>query len=266
MWMQHDIRPPNQSVPGRYQDGEAVIVDGVNLIYYETTQLSHPRETVCVNPNRHHPSPTSPASGRTGSSTFSYPNASPSQLSTSSPSSGGAHSLWNSAGVSGDRSEFSGKASNIDLDATQIRYLTYNATELRTFQYEKNAALGARSEHAHRYPKQRLKRIGSILDSGWQSYSRIVRRYSRSRQAAVVVGCRRQPRMPDEEDHMPDNKDSPRSRRGDGIPVDKDSSRSGVGDGEGEGDVVGDGDGREDEEEDSEDIFDADEGAIIGDR
>jgi hypothetical protein len=51
-------------------------------------------------------------------------------------------------------SELLGAASDIDLDATQILYVTYSATEIRTFQWKQNAALGARSEHAHRYPMQ----------------------------------------------------------------------------------------------------------------
>ncbi|KAN0134718.1 hypothetical protein V8E53_007503 [Lactarius tabidus] len=59
---------------------------------------------------------------------------------------------------------------------------------------------------------QRWKRIGSILDSEWQSFSRSIQRHSRLRRAAVIVGRRRQPRMPDEEDDVPDNNDSRRPR------------------------------------------------------
>ena len=95
-----------------------------------------------VSPPGHHRSPTSPASSRTGSSTFSYPTASPSplskQLSTSSSSSGGAHVRWNSVGANGGGSELSGAASDVGLDATQMHYVTsYSAAELRTFHCER---------------------------------------------------------------------------------------------------------------------------------
>jgi cysteine protease ATG4 len=96
-----------------------------------------------VSPPSHHRSPTSPASSRTGSSTFSYPTASPSplskQLSTSSSSSGGAHVRWNSVGANGaGESELSGGASDVGLDATQMHYVTsYSAAELRTFHCER---------------------------------------------------------------------------------------------------------------------------------
>jgi cysteine protease ATG4 len=95
-----------------------------------------------VSPPGHHRSPTSPASSRTGSSTFSYPTASPSplskQLSTSSSSSGGAHVRWNSAGANGTGSVLSGEASESGLDPTQVHYVTsYTATELRTFHSER---------------------------------------------------------------------------------------------------------------------------------
>jgi hypothetical protein len=56
----------------------------------------------------------------------------------------------------------------------------------------------------------------------------------------------------------------------DDMPDDKDSSRSvGEGDGDEEAEVVaigdGDGDAREEEEEEEDDFFDAGEGALIGD-
>jgi cysteine protease ATG4 len=77
-----------------------------------------------------------------GSSTFSYPTASPSplskQLSTSSSSSGGAHVRWNSAGANGGGSVLSGEASDAGLDPTQVHYVTsYTAAELRTFHSER---------------------------------------------------------------------------------------------------------------------------------
>ncbi|KAH9980532.1 hypothetical protein BJV74DRAFT_101947 [Russula compacta] len=96
-----------------------------------------------VSPPGHHRSPTSPASSRTGSSTFSYrAPASPSplskQLSTSSSSSGGAHARWHSTGVNGAASELSGAASDTGLDNTQMHYVTaYSAAELRTFHCER---------------------------------------------------------------------------------------------------------------------------------
>lgn len=96
-----------------------------------------------VSPPSHHRSPTSPASSRTGSSTFSYhatPSPSPlsKQLSTSSSSSGGAHARWNSVGANGGGSELSGAVSDTGLDATQMHYVTsYSGAELRTFHCER---------------------------------------------------------------------------------------------------------------------------------
>jgi cysteine protease ATG4 len=99
-----------------------------------------------VSPPGHHSSPlgspTSPASTRTGSSTFSYPTASPSplskQLSTSSLSSGGAHVRWDSVGANGGGSVLSGEASESGLDPTQVHYVTsYTTAELRTFHNER---------------------------------------------------------------------------------------------------------------------------------
>jgi hypothetical protein len=88
-----------------------------------------------VSPPGHHRSPTSPASSRTGSLTFSYPTASLSplskQLSTSSSSSGGAHVRWNTASANGGGSVLSGEASEAGLDPTQVHYVTsYTAAEL----------------------------------------------------------------------------------------------------------------------------------------
>ncbi|KAI0294162.1 hypothetical protein BC826DRAFT_352534 [Russula brevipes] len=96
-----------------------------------------------VSPPGHHRSPTSPASSRTGSSTFSYrPPTSPSplskQLSTSSSSSGGAHARWHTTGANGAGSELSGVANDTGLDQTLIHYATaYSAAELRTFHCER---------------------------------------------------------------------------------------------------------------------------------
>jgi cysteine protease ATG4 len=92
-----------------------------------------------ASPLGHNRSPTSPASSRTGSSTFSYRSpASPSplskQLSTSSSSLGGAHARWHSTGANGAVSEPSGAVSDTGLDQTQMHYATaYSPTELRTF-------------------------------------------------------------------------------------------------------------------------------------
>ena len=104
-------------------------------------QATPERGSVSPPPAGHHRSPTSPASSRTGSSTFSYPIASPSplskQLSTSSSSSGGAHVRWNSAGANGAGSDLSGAASDAGLDPTQVHYVTsYSAAELGTFHCE----------------------------------------------------------------------------------------------------------------------------------
>ena len=68
-------------------------------------------------------SPTSPASSRTGSSTFSH--CSPAsllplskQLSNSGSSLGGAHARWQSTGAIGAGTEPSGAASDTGLDQT----------------------------------------------------------------------------------------------------------------------------------------------------
>jgi cysteine protease ATG4 len=92
-----------------------------------------------ASPPGHHRSPTSPASSRTGSSTFSHRTpASPSplskQLSTSSSSSSGTRARWQSTGANGAGSELSGVASDSGLDPSQLHYVTaYSSTELRTF-------------------------------------------------------------------------------------------------------------------------------------
>jgi cysteine protease ATG4 len=105
------------------------------------SQLGKPERGPASRPD-HHRSPTSPASSRTGSSTFSYPTASPSllsnQLSTSSSSQGSAHVRWNSAaelsGCQWRPVEVSGETSDAGLDPTQMYYVTsYSTTELRTF-------------------------------------------------------------------------------------------------------------------------------------
>ena len=73
-------------------------------------QATPERGSVLPPPPIHHRFPTSPAFSRRGSSTFSYPTASPSpflkQRSIGSSSSGGAHMRWNSvsANASGGRS------------------------------------------------------------------------------------------------------------------------------------------------------------------
>ena len=94
----------------------------------------------------HHRSPTSHASSHTGSSTFSYPTASPSplkKLSTSSSSSGGSHVRWNSTSANengcGGRLILSGEAaSDAGSDATQVYYVSsYCVAELRTFHCER---------------------------------------------------------------------------------------------------------------------------------
>src|ERR1700677_2348287 len=96
------LRPPTQSTERERERGISI------------RQATPERGS--VSPPGHHRSPTSPASSRTGSSTFSYPTASPSplskQLSTSSSSSRGAHVRWNSVGANGDGSVLSGEASD----------------------------------------------------------------------------------------------------------------------------------------------------------
>lgn len=92
-----------------------------------------------ASPLGHNRSPTSPASSRTGSSTFSHRSpASPSplskQLSASNSSLGGAHARWHSTGANGAGSEPSGATNENGLDQTQMHYVTsYSPAELKTF-------------------------------------------------------------------------------------------------------------------------------------
>src|SRR5712691_11223734 len=92
-----------------------------------------------ASPPGHHRSPTSPASGHMGSSTFPHripalPSPLSKQLSTSSSSSSGTHARWHSTGANGAGSELSGVASDSGLDSSQLHYVTANSpTELRTF-------------------------------------------------------------------------------------------------------------------------------------
>ena len=163
-------------------------------------------------PGHHHRSPTSPASSRTGSSTFSYPTASPSplskQLSTSSSSSGGAHARWNSAGANananggGGGSVLSGEAaSDSGLDATQVHYVSsYSPAELRTFHCERvrkmplsgldpSMLIGFLCKTEADWIDLR-RRVAEVRDTfmicedntltGYASYSRTIRRSSRS--------------------------------------------------------------------------------------
>jgi cysteine protease ATG4 len=99
----------------------------------QSAHLSHPRPSLFADVTRiesHRPI------------TFSYPTASPSPLpkwlSTSGPSSGGAHVRWTSAGANGARLVLSSQASDAGLDPTQVHYVTsYSAAELRTFHSER---------------------------------------------------------------------------------------------------------------------------------
>jgi cysteine protease ATG4 len=82
-----------------------------------------------ASPPGHHRSPTSPASGHTGSSTFPHripalPSPLSKQLSTSSSSSSGTHARWHSTGANGAGSELSGAASDSGLDLSQLHYVT----------------------------------------------------------------------------------------------------------------------------------------------
>ena len=100
-------------------------------------QTTH--EQGSASPLGHNRSPTSPASSRTGSSTFSHrsPASTPSlskQLSTSSSSLGGAHARWQSTGANDAGTEPSGAANVTGLDQTQMHYVTsYSPAELETF-------------------------------------------------------------------------------------------------------------------------------------
>ncbi|KAN0141543.1 hypothetical protein V8E53_000005 [Lactarius tabidus] len=158
-WLTQTPRPRKLS---RWGDRAVVLFICVNPIYYETTHalytfggrpsssyyfvgsqadnlfylnhhhtcatipLRQPMQTTTelsgsVSPHR---SPTPSASSRTGSSTFSYPAASPSplskQLSTSSSSSRGAHVRWNSAGANRGRSVLLDKTPLSGLDPSML--------------------------------------------------------------------------------------------------------------------------------------------------
>ncbi|KAI0320566.1 hypothetical protein OF83DRAFT_1258250 [Amylostereum chailletii] len=97
------------------------------------------RQTTPERPTAHHRSPTSPASSRTASSTFSYhaptsPSPLAHQLSTSSSSSG-AHVRWRSTSPRSPGSDFSSDVRiETDLDPLQEHFVTaYSPMELRTF-------------------------------------------------------------------------------------------------------------------------------------
>lgn len=227
-----------------------------------------------ASPLGHNRTPTSPASSRTGSTTFSHRSpASPSplskQLSTSSSSSGGAHTRWHTTGANGAASELSGAASDTNLDHVQTHYATaYSAAELRTFHSDrvrkmplsgldpsmligflcKNEAdwIDLRQRVAELFRNHRT--IFSIVDEppSWSDVDDSLESMSEPEEEEE-----------DEEEDMPEDRD--------------DSSRSAIGDEEvrvkeieGEGEKV---EQAEDEEEDSDgDFFDAGEDAVIDDR
>ncbi|KAI0259535.1 hypothetical protein BC834DRAFT_943164 [Gloeopeniophorella convolvens] len=209
-----------------------------------------------ASPPGHHRSPTSPASSRTGSSTFSYhAPASPSplskQLSTSSSSSGGAHARWRSTGVNGDGSELSGAVSDTSLDPVQMHYVTaYSSAELRTF-------------HCDRVRKMPMSGLDPSMligflckdEADWIDLRhRVAELFKNHKTIFSIVD--EPPSWSDVDENMglesmsePDMEDD--------MPDDKDSSRSGAGD-EDEND--------EDEEDSDGDFFDAGEGIANDDR
>lgn len=209
-----------------------------------------------VSPPGHHRSPTSPASSRTGSSTFSYhATASPSplskQLSTSSSSSGGAHIRWNSTGVNGGGSELSGAASDVGLDPSQMHYVTaYSAAELRTF-------------HCERVRKMPLSGLDPSMLIGFLCKTEADWIDLRLRVAELFKNHKTIFSIVDEPPSWSDADDSLESMSDpdeeEDMPYDKDSLPPSVGDGVG--------DTREDEDEDSDgDFFDAGDDAVINDR
>ena len=110
-----------------------------------TRQATPERGSVLPLAPSHHRSPTSPASGRTGSSTFSYPTAPPSPLSKRRSrgrnSSGGARMRWNSAGSNGGGAVtvVLGEAASEACPGWMLRRCimsSYSATELRAFHCE----------------------------------------------------------------------------------------------------------------------------------
>ncbi|KAI9461081.1 cysteine protease required for autophagy [Russula earlei] len=192
-----------------------------------------------VSPPGHHRSPTSPASSRTGSSSFSYrAPASPSplskQLSTSSSSSGGAHARWHSTGANGAGSELSGATSDTGLDVTQMHYATaYSPAELRTF-------------HCERVRKMPLSGLDPSMligflckdEADWVDLrERVTELFKNHKTIFSIVDeppswsdvddSLESMSEPDEEEDMPEDKDSSRSIAGDeGVQGEEDSDDS----------------------------------------
>ncbi|KAH9020204.1 hypothetical protein EDB85DRAFT_532534 [Lactarius pseudohatsudake] len=235
------LRPPPQSAEGERERGIPI------------RQATPERGS--VSPPLHHRSPTSPASSRTGSSTFSYhatPSPSPlsKELSTSSSSSGGAHVRWHSTGANGGGgSELSGAASDVGLDPTQMHYVTaYSATDLRTF-------------HCDRVRKMPLSGLDPSMligflcktEADWIDLRRRVAELFKNHKTIFSI-VDEPPSWSDADDSLESMSDPDEEED---MPDDKDSSRSGVGD--------EDGDTREDDEDSDGDFFDAGD-AIIGDR
>ena len=134
------LRPPTQTQTTTEREREHGIPTG----------QATPERSVSPPHPAHHHSPTSPTSSCTGSTTFSYPTASPSpsskQLFTSSSSSGGGGGLV----LSGEA------ASDAGLYATSVHYVTaYSTAKPRTLPCERvRKTPGAGSEYAYRVSMQ----------------------------------------------------------------------------------------------------------------
>ncbi|KAF8269994.1 hypothetical protein EI94DRAFT_1828620 [Lactarius quietus] len=217
-------------------------MDGVNPIYFETIKMCDPLHFIFIHSY--------------GLVYISYPAVSPSpsskQLSTSSSSSGGAHVRWNSAGANGAGSDLSGAASDAGLDPTQVHYVTsYSDAELGTFHCEpvrKMLLSGLDSSMLIGF----LWMIGSIFDAGWQRCAALTYLFKKHNTIFSIVD--EPPSWLDADDSLRSMSDPEEDEED--MPDDKDSSRSGQCDADVET--------REDEDEDSSDVFfDAGEGAVI---
>ncbi|KAH8980199.1 hypothetical protein EDB92DRAFT_1937183 [Lactarius akahatsu] len=211
------LRPPPQSAEGERERG---------------IPIRQPTpERGSVSPPGHHRSPTSPASSRTGSSTFSYhatPSPSPlsKELSTSSSSSE-AHTL-----VGTLPARMAAGASDVGLDPTQMHYVTaYSATDLRTF-------------HCDRVRKMPLSGLDPSMligflcktEADWIDLRRRVAELFKNHKTIFSI-VDEPPSWSDADDSLESMSDPDEEED---MPDDKDSSRSGVGD--------EDGDTREDDE------------------
>ncbi|KAH9016405.1 hypothetical protein EDB83DRAFT_2508558 [Lactarius deliciosus] len=227
------LRPPPQSAEGERERERGIPI----------RQATPERGS--VSPTGHHRSPTSPASSRTGSSTFSY-HATPSPSPLSKEAVDEQLLLGRrTRSLALYRREWRWGTSDVGLDPTQMHYVTaYSATDLRTF-------------HCDRVRKMPLSGLDPSMligflcktEADWIDLRRRVAELFKNHKTIFSI-VDEPPSWSDADDSLESMSDPDEEED---MPDDKDSSRSGVGD--------EDGDTREDEE-DSDDFFDAGDAII----